>query len=57
MRRYTGDMEQRAKTVRQVRFLLSDGSPLTEEQKQRLREELRRGQIRLLAKRAKQVRR
>jgi hypothetical protein len=41
------------KSLRQVRFLLSKGSPLTLRQRSKLKGELRRGSVKIIKKRKK----
>lgn len=40
-------MPQKTKSARQVRYLLSNGSPLTDAQKNKLKKELHSGSVKL----------
>lgn len=44
-------MASKTKTRRQVRYLLSAGSPLSAAQKEKLRQELRSGAVKVTARR------
>jgi len=43
--------QKKVKTAKQIRYLMSEGSPLTAEQKKKLRSELRSGEVRVRGKR------
>ncbi len=50
-------MAQKSKSKKQVGFLLGDDSPLTERQKEKLREELHSGKVKVKKSRSKESKR